>query len=240
MAFKVCGPTPARRPPTPGDLVTATLVVEGRRRASAHARADRVLRPCPKPTRRRAVVDLLDAWRAPCRTPHSSDEAGTTRRADGLARAGAGRHVHIHTLSAAGLLPAHGSPVQGRPERDPGRRGAARPGAACCRSASIPRTTRRRSSGARGERSAPIRRSGSFVTGHREDRDVRVAVRRLDVCGTRRRAARDHAQPADRDHRRDGTARHDPRRQRVEPPMLTRWTRDELRLEGARRRGPPR
>ena len=49
-------------------------------------------------------------------------------RAVRVARPGAGRHVHIHALSAAGLLSAHGSTVCCRPARDPGRRAAARPG----------------------------------------------------------------------------------------------------------------
>ena len=123
---------------TAGDLVTATLVVEktdvflssggahgpcaGDRAAARRSRGWTLLAPGDR------VPDVqLDGRdrRAPARCP-----SGAARRP--------GRHVHVHALSAAGLLSADGSTVCCRPARRSWPTRGFATGWASCRSASIP------------------------------------------------------------------------------------------------------
>ena len=117
MAFKVkdAGVMAGK---TAGDLVRAHARRRGHARVSDEGRRHGhapLTEPPPIPVGdRRVASGPAGAGRTPRRS-------GRNRAAPvGLARTRAGRHVHIHALSAAGLLPADGSPVRRRPAR--GRR----------------------------------------------------------------------------------------------------------------------
>ena len=137
MAFKVATPGSPRRPPAwrsprRWSSVTRSRIC-GRWNASGP-------RPFPKPEMASRVPATCSrrtrGW------PHSSTSAESPA-VDRLARAGSGRHVHIHSLSTTQLLSSHGSPF-------PDRSGSFRTDAALAGSVRLlsvtldPRTTRRR------------------------------------------------------------------------------------------------
>ena len=168
-----------------------------------------------------AGVHLLQAGDAVPDTP-LIDQDGQPIALTDLARLGGGRHVHLHALSAAAVLPADRSPLRrGADSWSPPIRRCA--GKVRLLSISFDPAVRSRRGAARARREGR-RRSHRVALRHRRRSDRRSAGGHVRRQRHPREGRHHHAQPADRGHRSVGPRRRDPRQQRLDRGALV----DEL------------